>query len=419
MTDNTSVLNPSSVGTAGDVIRTIDVGGVKTQVVALATSSASGGIDLVSSAAFGGGFKSTLNSSSTPLSGGATFTGTLETNAAPDLMVSCKPDQDGTLYFDFSNDGGVTFPSTISFAVAANAHDFHVLAKGPRSYRARYVNGSVAQSAFDLSVYCGTFRQPNSPLNSVVSQDADALVTRSIGEEVGISRGLFSGYSVVNKFGRNPDIDTASVPEDVWNGGGTYAGFPTGSPEEFQIVLSDAGDVGGVVTFTYLATSTSTAYATVSVTTTGLSTNTGVTGYRMHTANFSSGTDTTFNLGTVTIRHRTTTANIFCVMPIGRSQTNVAGYTVPTGSTGYVRRLFARVIGATSGQIDGALWVRAAGASPRLRRPFSASFSAPFEDIPYGGLQIAGGSDINVRVTTASANNLDVIAGYDIIVVKN
>lgn len=419
MADNTTVINPSALNASGDVIRTIDVAGVKTQVVALGTYNPSGSVDLVQSSAFGGGYKSTSNSSTTPLTGGATFTGTVETNNSLDLMLSCKADQDGTLYVDFSNDGGASYPSTVSFAVAANSHEFHVLLKGPRSFRVRYVNGSAAQSSFDLSVYCGNFRQPNSPLNAVISQDADALITRSIGEEVAISRGLFAGYMVVNKFGRNSDIDTGSVPEDIWNGGGVYAGFPTGSPEEFQIVLSDAADIGGVITFTYLASSTATEYSTATVTTTGTSTNTGVTGWRMHTANWSSGSSTGFNAGTVTIRHRTTTSNIFCVMPIGRSQTNVAGYTVPAGSTAYVRRLFCRVIGATSGQVDGALWVRTLNGSPRLRRPFSASFSAPFEDHPYGGLAISAGSDIQVRISTASANNLDVIAGYDLVVVKN
>lgn len=47
MTDNTSVLNPSSVGTAGDVIRTIDESGVKTQVVALAGRNDAGNLALV------------------------------------------------------------------------------------------------------------------------------------------------------------------------------------------------------------------------------------------------------------------------------------------------------------------------------------------------------------------------------------
>lgn len=198
-----------------------------------------------------------------------------------------------------------------------------------------------------------------------------------------------------------------------------YTGFPTGSPEELQIILSDAGDVGGRLTITYLATSGSTAYQTATITTTGTTHNTGITAYRMHTASFASGTATTFKLGTVTVRHRTTTANVFCVMPIGNSQTYVSGYTVPYGSRAFVKRLFCRVFANVSGSVEGALWVRTLGGSPRLRRPFSAANTDFFEENPYGGLELSQGTDVIVRITAASVNNLSVIGGYDLVVIKN
>lgn len=364
------------------------------------------------------GYKSSVNSSSTPLSGGGSFTGQAEYNGFPDILVFSISDVSGTLHVDFSVDGGTNWDTQLSFACAAGQGEFHTIVKGQRLCRVRYTNDSGAQTYFRLHTEYGIFRQGNSPLNATIAQDADASTVRAISEELAISLGYLSGYDIVNKFGRNPDIDSGSVPEDIWNGSDIYTGFPTGSPEEFQIILSDAGDVGGVVTFQYLASNISTEWQSASITTTGTTTNTGVTGYRMHTAQFASGNSTTFNLGTVTIRHRTTTANVFCVMPIGRSQTNVCAYTVPAGSIGILRRLFARVIGATSGNVDGALWVRGLNGSPRLRRPFSASFSAPFEEYPYGGLQIPAGSDLTVRVSFASAVNLDVIAGFDLIVVK-
>jgi hypothetical protein len=255
-----------------------------------------------------------------------------------------------------------------------------------------------------------------SPVNEPLQSNSLSILTRTVEFETMVGLGLFDGYEITTKFGRNPDVDSAGLPEDAWNGAGTYTGFPTGSPEELEIVLSDAGDIGGVVVFQYLATSASTAWQTATITTTGLSTMTGISAYRMHTARFEKASATAFNLGTVTIRHRTTTANVFCSMPIGTSQTYVAAYTIPAGNIGIIKRIFSRVFANTSGNIQGALWVRELNKSPRLRRPFSASNSDTFEEQPYGGLSLPGATDITIRITAASTNNLSIIGGFDIII---
>ena len=56
--------------------------------------------------------------------------------------------------------------------------------------------------------------------------------------ELAVSRGLVAGHAMFEKFGRNPDIDTASVPEDIWNGGDVYTGFPTGAAEQIAFCRS-------------------------------------------------------------------------------------------------------------------------------------------------------------------------------------
>jgi hypothetical protein len=363
---------------------------------------------------------STLNSTSTLLNTGATFTGTSEdVSKYNSLVLAVKTDQDGSLFIDFSSDG-TNFDSILTFNVVASVNEVHRITITRKYCRIRFTNTSASnQTYLRLQTTFGNQTQLTSSLNSTIQNDADALTVRNVDPEIAISRGLFEGYSIVQKFGRNGDIDTATVPEDIWNGGGAYAGFPTGAPEEFQVFSSSASDTG-VLTFTYLPTTTSTAYLTATVTLNGTTpVNTGVTGYRMHTAQYNTGASTTFNVGTITIRHRTTTANIFCVMPIGRSQTNVAAYTVPFGYTAYIKRLFCRVIGATTGTVDGALWIRGTGMSPRLRRPFTSATADAFEELPYGGIAVSAQSDIQVRISSSSANNLDVIAGYDIILIKN
>ena len=366
-----------------------------------------------------GGFTDAGNSTSSTLAPSTTFIGeSVNVSTYNSVVIASKSDSSGTLYIEFSpND--IDWDSSLSFTCAAATNEVHRFTVTRPYFRVRYTNGVEAQTYFRLTTLFGSHTQLTSALNSVIQNDADALTVRNVDPEIAIARGLFQGYSIVQKFGRNPDIDTGTIPEDIWNGGGVFTGFPTGAPEEFQVFSSSASDTG-VLTFTYLPLITSEAYVTATVTLQGTTVvNTGVTGYRMHTANYNAGTDTTFNVGTITMRHRTTTANIFCSMPIGRSQTNVAAYTVPYGSTAYIHRFFCRVIGSATGIVDGALWVRGYGMSPRLRRPFTSATADAFEEVPYGGIAISQQSDVIVRVSNVSANNLDVIAGYDMILIKN
>lgn len=231
-----------------------------------------------------------------------------------------------------------------------------------------------------------------------------------------VAEGRQYGHSSVNKFGRNADLDAGT--EDVWNGGGTYTGFPVGAPEEVELFSDNAGDTG-MVTFTYLASSASTAWQTATVQLNGLTpVPSGITAWRIHTAQYASGSATGFNLGTITCRHRVTTANVFFAMPVGRSQTNVCAYTIPAGHTGYIWRLFGQVKGSTTAQVDFDLWARTLNGSPRLRRPNSAVNADKVQVQLHFPLIVPAGSDIKMQATTTS-NNLDVIAGFDLLLKRN
>lgn len=91
-----------------------------------------------------GSVQSTLNTTTTALSSGATYTGTFEQNGYPDALISCQTDNSGTLYFDFSVDGAnyTTFP-TEDFAVSSGIHEIHKAVKGPRYFRVRFANDSA------------------------------------------------------------------------------------------------------------------------------------------------------------------------------------------------------------------------------------------------------------------------------------
>ena len=151
--------------------------------------------------------------------------------------------------------------------------------------------------------------------------------------------GLVPGAELFSKFGRNPVIDTTSDPEDIWNGGGLYTGFPTQS-ETLEIFSSSASDTAlgtGVrtVLVTGLLDENYERMPDVTVTLNGTTpVSLGVQTYhRCSGAKTLTAGSTGSNVGTLTIRHTTTTANIFIVMPISTNESQVFAYTVPAGHT--------------------------------------------------------------------------------------
>jgi hypothetical protein len=128
------------------------------------------------------GALSSTNNSTTPLNAGATFTGTAEQNAYPDVYVSCITDQAGTLFFDFSNDGTNwnVFPPA-GFTLTANVHEAHKALKAGRYFRIRVTNTSGSnQTYLRVYTYFGSFDQLTSPLNFAPNNDTDAITTKSI-----------------------------------------------------------------------------------------------------------------------------------------------------------------------------------------------------------------------------------------------
>jgi len=179
----------ANAGSGGATFKTDEVGGVHIPANKIALgddNSFDGYVSKNEPMPTAAGVQSTDNTSTTPLSSGATYTGTAETNNHPDVMVSCFSDTDGTLYFDFSVNGTDwrTFPPA-GFQVTANIHEFHTAVKGPRQFRARFVNSATGQTTFQLYTYYGHFRQGNAPINFTISEDADAIVVKSVISGIG------------------------------------------------------------------------------------------------------------------------------------------------------------------------------------------------------------------------------------------
>ena len=256
-------------------------------------------------------------------------------------------------------------------------------------------------------------------LNGVAASSADSFLVREYDFPLAVAQGLVSGCSWVPKSGKNPDVDTATVPEDVWGGSSVYTGFPTGAAEVIQAVSDSASDTG-TLTILYLPSATATAYLTATVTLNGLTpVDFAVSGIRVHSANYSDGTAIGFNVGHITVRHKVTTSNVFLYMLPNSNQTYSSAYTVPFNSTGYIYNIFSQIQDGATGTIEACLWTRLNGASPRLRRNFVAAQGADYNSYLGGALSFPALTDIIVRVTSCSANNTIVLAGYDLLLVSS
>lgn len=356
------------------------------------------------------------NSSSVALGIGGTFTGTAkEASAYSTLVVSCFTDRAGTLQVQFSVDG-TNWDSTLSFSVVASTNEVHRIVISKKYYRVVFSNTSgVGQTSFRLQTVLGNHPQLTSSLNSTIQADADASLVRPLDFNLMTAEGLYQNRSVTIKDGFNDDIDTGSVPEDITNEGGVYAGFPTGAVEAGELVVSGA-DTGTVFYF-YLASASDTDYTFGSKAITGAGTYAlGHNVWRCNFMYFIASSATATNVGTITMRNTVTTANVFCVIPIGYGQTYCSAYTVPAGSTVYIDRITGSLRGSTSGSLDGAFYYRdSTSGGFRLRFPFELQYgSLYFDDMDYL-VRIPAGVDIIPRIVTASAVNLQAKISYRIL----
>lgn len=360
-----------------------------------------------------GGIRSTLNSSTATLASGATYTGTGEQNSYSDVMVTVTTDKDGTLWMEFSPDG-TNWDSSISYAYDPNSiNPPHVLVKGKRYFRVRFKNTSASgQTYLRVDTWFGQFNKLTSSLNSAVSQTMDATVVRPIDFNLLIAKGLYQGHTNTVKDGINRDIDTGSVPEDVWGGGGTYTGFPA-TPEEGQIVV--AGADTGTVYYSYLAASTDTEYTFGSKAITGAGNyDLGHNIYRCNYAYFDSGS--AINVSEIKIRHKVTTTNEFVYINAGEGQSFCAAYSVPSGSSAYVDRITGSIRGGNSGaSVDAFFYYKVNGKSPILRFPFVINFGGLyFDDVDYL-IKIPELTDIVPRITASVNNNTIVHISYRVV----
>lgn len=240
-----------------------------------------------------------------------------------------------------------------------------------------------------------------------------------------VVKGLVPGHSSLHKFGRNPDIDTASGFEVIWNGGGSYTGFDaTGA--EIVTVSGGANDVAttgtGAWTVQIWGLDANYAEQTEVISLNGVTLVDSVNSYiRMHRMRVTTAGSLGWNDAAITCAQKVTTAVVFAVLPAQYNSTMIAAYTIPAGKTGYITNWFAGLSGRNN-----------ADCQVRLRkRPFGAAFQVT-EEISVKGTStsiftrnyatpkgpLSEKADIFIESDT-DTNNTGVAAGWDMILVED
>lgn len=255
-----------------------------------------------------------------------------------------------------------------------------------------------------------------------MSLPGGAQTSAPIPFELSVNQGRVPGYTPLSKYGENPEIDTATTPEDIWEYGGLYTFDPPGTapivsivsdnPLDTQIIKIPTGlDIDGneVLQFVQLNGTTRVPLPTSL--------------WRFNRAENEGAIGDSLN-GTVYIY--TGIANVPLPSEIrgiifnGNNKTLMAITTIPLGKVGFFYRGeigCARSVAA--GTVQGAYFIARVGKVFKIEKRVDTSNSGDsiyqdkrsFPDI------IPALTDIKLRVEGVSANKMGVFGTLDIMLV--
>lgn len=300
------------------------------------------------------------NTTTTPLAGSASFTGTwVNVSQYHGIVVGMNgtPASDGTVYMEFSLDGatlaeGLGTSATISDLSQATPRTVAVVAT---YYRTRYVNGTTAQSTFTLTTFLSTERVDlTATTNQLLYDNEDVRLVRAVSDyNTERNTGLLVDQFARRKFGRNLTVGTSN--ETVW----THTANWIPAQTAYTIRIAAGGDAADTAAglgarsvevlfldenFDEVTEILTTAGALVSAATTALA-------IRVISAKvLTTGTYHGTNVGPIVIE-QTTGGGVMGAIAAGDGTTEQAIYTVPNGFTLYMTDIFVSCGQANSADI--------------------------------------------------------------------
>lgn len=227
------------------------------------------------------------------------------------------------------------------------------------------------------------------------------------------------GYSPVNKFGENSDIDTGSVPETIWTQGGVFPFLDAGI--EMDLVSTSAADASagtGARTVTMTRYDDSNNEIIADFTLTGLTRVEipGLVKLGSRIEALTTGTGNT-NAGRIVLVDRASGLVIYQAVEIGEGQTLSTPQMCPAGKKGLIRFLYAtyaRVSNRNGAQLK--LRLRKTDGTILTKYPADISTDYPRDEKAYavGGIGMAAGEIAYWECVDVTANDTPIQAGFDI-----
>ncbi len=365
---------------------------------------------------------STENSTSSTLGANATFTGTAEDVLQfATISVTVLADQNSAtngLTLEQSTDN-TNWDVILRETIILNTSKVFTVTVVARYFRVTYTNGSTIQTAFRLQTIFSPSR-----VNVAVIDDGTIQPQSPM---VGLSMGDIAGIIHINKFGRNPDIDTATVPEDLWDAGGVWVA-PTAA-RIHDLASTDVADTSagtGAQSIEIQGLDDNWELQSETLSLSGLAnvptSNTYRRIFRMKVPLVGSGGT---NAGDITATAQvdgTVTAQVTASM----AQTLMAIYTIPANKTGYMTSYYSSLNSAN----PPADMIFSLGVKPDTDLSTSPWQTKHILGINLNGsgyiqhyfkpyMKITEKSDIRMQAVTVSDNNSDVSGCFDIILVDN
>lgn len=237
-----------------------------------------------------------------------------------------------------------------------------------------------------------------------------------------VATGDVRAHSSVNKFGNNPDVDSATV-EDIWDGGGVW-----NEPSASQVytftstAAADAAAGTGARTIEIFGLGGTGALQNETLSLNGTAAVTAAGSYSMiHRMIVRTAGNLGTNNGTITA-NANTDGNVTAQITISNSQTLMAIYKIPADSDGCIINFYNSILrsGGPTTAVDIILYAKPAGEVWQIKH--------------INGLMTAGTSQTNHRYGVPScfepltllkmsagttADNIDVSAGFDLVLHPN